>query len=76
MTRYLRALKNLRNHRSGQICMSYRKDQSIQKVLSDYEKLQIPILEIKGTTMTDHQCYDCAWLSLTALSTVTCNLWL
>jgi hypothetical protein len=21
-------------------------------------------------------CYDCAWLSLTALSTVTCNLWL
>jgi hypothetical protein len=22
------------------------------------------------------QCYDCAWLSLTALSTVTCNLWL
>jgi putative transposase len=23
-----------------------------------------------------HFCYDCAWLSLTALSTVTCNLWL
>jgi hypothetical protein len=23
-----------------------------------------------------HLCYDCAWLSLTALSTVTCNLWL
>jgi hypothetical protein len=23
-----------------------------------------------------HSCYDCAWLSLTALSTVTCNLWL
>jgi hypothetical protein len=22
------------------------------------------------------RCYDCAWLSLTALSTVTCNLWL
>jgi hypothetical protein len=22
------------------------------------------------------ECYDCAWLSLTALSTVTCNLWL
>jgi hypothetical protein len=21
-------------------------------------------------------CYDCAWLSLTALSTITCNLWL
>jgi hypothetical protein len=21
-------------------------------------------------------CHDCAWLSLTALSTVTCNLWL
>jgi hypothetical protein len=21
-------------------------------------------------------CYDCAWLGLTALSTVTCNLWL
>jgi hypothetical protein len=24
----------------------------------------------------DRVCYDCAWLSLTALSTVTCNLWL
>jgi hypothetical protein len=23
-----------------------------------------------------HRCYDCAWLSLTALSTVTYNLWL
>jgi hypothetical protein len=23
-----------------------------------------------------NKCYDCAWLSLTALSTVTCNLWL
>jgi hypothetical protein len=22
------------------------------------------------------ECYDCAWFSLTALSTVTCNLWL
>jgi hypothetical protein len=22
------------------------------------------------------ECYDCAWLSLTALSTVTCNMWL
>jgi hypothetical protein len=35
-----------------------RKDQSIQKVLSDYEKLQIPIPELKGTTMTDHQLWD------------------
>ena len=26
MTRYLRALKNLRNHRSGRICISYRKN--------------------------------------------------
>jgi hypothetical protein len=26
--------------------------------------------------MDDIACYDCAWLSLTALSTVTCNLWL
>jgi hypothetical protein len=25
---------------------------------------------------TEASCYDCAWLSLTALSTVTCNLWL
>jgi hypothetical protein len=24
----------------------------------------------------DPVCYDCAWLSLTALSTFTCNLWL
>jgi hypothetical protein len=24
----------------------------------------------------NHYCYDCAWLSLTALSTVTYNLWL
>jgi hypothetical protein len=24
----------------------------------------------------EHVCYDCAWLSLTALSTVTRNLWL
>jgi hypothetical protein len=55
---YLRALKNLRNHRSGRICISYRKDQSIQKVLSDYEKLQITILKLKGTTMTDHQLWD------------------
>jgi hypothetical protein len=58
MTRYLHALKNLRNHRSGRIYISYRKDQSIRKVLSDYKKLQIPILELKGTTMTDHQFWD------------------
>jgi hypothetical protein len=58
MTRYLRELKNLRNHRSRRTCLSYRIDQSIQKVLSDYEKLQIPILEFKGTTMTDHQLWD------------------
>jgi hypothetical protein len=31
---------------------------------------ELPILK------TGHQCYDCAWLSLTALSTVTRNLWL
>jgi hypothetical protein len=24
----------------------------------------------------EEKCYDCAWLSPTALSTVTCNLWL
>jgi hypothetical protein len=59
MTRYLCALtKNLRNHRTGRICLSFRKDQSIQKVLSDYEKLQISILELKGTTMTDHRLWD------------------
>jgi hypothetical protein len=28
------------------------------------------------TMVDDGICYDCAWLSLTALSTVTCNLWL
>jgi hypothetical protein len=28
------------------------------------------------TDARENQCYDCAWLSLTALSTVTCNLWL
>jgi hypothetical protein len=27
-------------------------------------------------TLTRGMCYDCAWLSLTALSTVTRNLWL
>jgi hypothetical protein len=58
MTRYLCALKNLRNHRSGQTCISYQKDQSIQKVLSNYGKLQIPILELKGTTMKDHQLWN------------------
>jgi hypothetical protein len=29
-----------------------------------------------GPDMEVVDCYDCAWLSLTALSTVTCNLWL
>jgi hypothetical protein len=34
--------------------------------------------QIGKLPMKLHQakCYDCAWLSLTALSTVTCNLWL
>jgi hypothetical protein len=58
MTRYLRALKNLRINRFGRVCISYRKDQNIQKVLSDYEKLQISILELKGMTMMDHQLWD------------------
>jgi hypothetical protein len=39
---------------------------------------------LNSRTPTDHYplptpeeiCYDCAWLSLTALSTVTRNLWL
>jgi hypothetical protein len=30
----------------------------------------------KGVSTPDAPCYDCAWLSLTALSTVTRNLWL
>jgi hypothetical protein len=30
----------------------------------------------KSLKVEDAACYDCAWLSLTALSTVTCNLWL
>jgi hypothetical protein len=29
-----------------------------------------------ATKKARQHCYDCAWLSLTALSTVTCNLWL
>jgi hypothetical protein len=29
-----------------------------------------------GAELTETLCYDCAWLSLTALSTVTRNLWL
>jgi hypothetical protein len=29
-----------------------------------------------GQRELETYCYDCAWLSLTALSTVTCNLWL
>jgi hypothetical protein len=58
MTRYLRALKNLRNHKLGRFCMSHRNDQSIQKVLFDYDKLHIPIVEFKGTNMIDHQLWD------------------
>jgi hypothetical protein len=36
-------------------------------------------LEVDAQMVTKSEevlCYDCAWLSLTALSTVTCNLWL
>jgi hypothetical protein len=31
---------------------------------------------LQSVRLTNNTCYDCAWLSLTALSTVTCNLWL
>jgi hypothetical protein len=31
---------------------------------------------ISAEEAAESACYDCAWLSLTALSTVTCNLWL
>jgi hypothetical protein len=58
MTRYLRALENLCNHKSRRICISYRKDQSIQNVMSDYEKFPILILPLTRTTMIDHQFWD------------------
>jgi hypothetical protein len=58
MTRYLRALKNLRNHRSGRICIGYCKDESIQRVWSDYAKLRISIPEFKGVTMLDYELWD------------------
>jgi hypothetical protein len=35
-----------------------------------------PRAQVNWTDRVDRFCYDCAWLSLTALSTVTCNLWL
>jgi hypothetical protein len=31
---------------------------------------------VRSHPVVQSLCYDCAWLSLTALSTVTCNLWL
>jgi hypothetical protein len=34
------------------------------------EKVRLDVL------LSDYYCYDCAWLSLTALSTITYNLWL
>jgi hypothetical protein len=35
-----------------------------------------PSEQLEADCQDQLQCYDCAWLSLTALSTVTCNLWL
>jgi hypothetical protein len=70
MTRYLRALKTLRNHKSERICMSYRKDQSIQKVLFDYDKLHINILELKGTVMIDHQLQDLDQIDLQIMEAI------
>jgi hypothetical protein len=35
-----------------------------------------PSVPILSNSTMEPMCYDCAWLSLTALSTVTCNLWL
>jgi hypothetical protein len=55
------------------------------KILITREKSFISLSEYKtfkdygtfeATYDENHTCYDCAWLSLTALSTVTCNLWL
>jgi hypothetical protein len=43
-----------------------------RSVLAARRALRLALRTIVG----DHVCYDCAWLSLTALSTVTCNLWL
>jgi hypothetical protein len=34
------------------------------------------ILGANAGLVASNSCYDCAWLSLNALSTVTCNLWL
>jgi hypothetical protein len=50
-------------------CSSYRPISLISIVSKIYERV---LLNRAGDTY----CYDCAWLSLTALSTVTCNLWL
>jgi hypothetical protein len=36
----------------------------------------LPTQEKQQAEARQAECYDCAWLSLTALSTVTCNLWL
>jgi hypothetical protein len=32
--------------------------------------------DLEEEEVENSECYDCAWLSLTALSTVTRNLWL
>jgi hypothetical protein len=39
-------------------------------------KINLRLQATVGQMAGQVACYDCAWLSLTALSTVTCNLWL
>jgi hypothetical protein len=52
-----------------------RKEPSLLKRLLTHVRLGE--LDAIGSILgIDLCCYDCAWLSLTALSTVTCNLWL
>jgi hypothetical protein len=38
--------------------------------------VNIPVRPLKAFAIFVTVSFDCAWLSLTALSTVTCNLWL
>jgi hypothetical protein len=60
-------LKSARHHWGVQLCwiaMGYR--MSRQNSLAGYSPYFLLLAD----------CYDCAWLSLTALSTVTRNLWL
>jgi hypothetical protein len=61
------------------VCIAVRTGlayQSVESHLAQFDaRLQHGIVRVP-TPQGHLVCYDCAWLSLTALSTVTCNLWL